>query len=449
MDKLSAPGNSVSPVVQASDLYVRQTYKDLFDEILKMFENSQEKQIVVTGTPGIGKSVFLIYLAIRLLAESDDDNPPIIIFHTKWSDICFVFGGCSTVRSGNIKDFTPFLTLTDTWYFVDSAPEPVLDKARTVVSVSPKTLFSEDSYLDIDKDVAWRYYMAPWNLEELKKCRSCVEDLKVVPLQVVEELYSRIGGVPRYVLARPKKELRLYPNNLEGAKEKSCERLVQALGRVEDPVMMMQLFVQGKDSLDFSSRLVHRWPKEDHRSLRLEWASTHVAEEVATLLDEYSCTRMLKMLINKPYESASGIIFEAYVLRTFRDGGHTFELKDLQTGKSVHLNIPRSPKSQYQKPTPSKDHRSRRLSKASFQHHWIATPKEARLIFVVPSHVYADFRKQDYLTSAEKVYENVPADIKPVKQYVLKIDVKAAATGQSPGLEVSVQRNPPRTRKQA
>ncbi|KAI9233715.1 MAG: hypothetical protein BYD32DRAFT_118635 [Podila humilis] len=211
-----------------------------------MFENSQEKQIVVTGTPGIGKSVFLIYLAIRLLAESDDDNPPIIIFHTKWSDICFVFGGCSTVRSGNIKDFAPFLTLTDTWYFVDSAPEPVLDKARTVVSVSPKTLFSEDSYQDIDKDVAWRYYMAPWNLEELKKCRSCVEDFKVVPLQVVEELYLRIGGVPRYVLARPKKELRLYPNNLEGAREKSCERLVQALGRVEDPVMMMQLFVQGK-----------------------------------------------------------------------------------------------------------------------------------------------------------------------------------------------------------
>ncbi|KAF9217666.1 hypothetical protein BGZ59_001596 [Podila verticillata] len=108
---------------------------------------------------------------------------------------------------------------------------------------------------------------------------------------------------------------------------------------------------------------------------------------------------MLKMLINKPYGSASGITFEAYVLRTFRDGGHTFELKNLQTGKSVHLNIPRSPK--------------------------------------------------DYLTSAEKVYENVPADIKPVKQYVLKIDVKAAATGQSPGLEVSVQRNPPRTRKRA
>lgn len=204
------------------------------------------------------------------------------------------------------------------------------------------------------------------------------------------------------------------------------------------------------------------------------------------MLDGYSCTRMLKMLTNKPYGSASGIIFEAYVLRTFRDGGHTFELKDLQTGKSVHLNIPRSPKVNHFQTitstevgqlwipkirnfasvdmlfsprdllqvTVSETHAIKgpplsKLIESLIQHHWIATPKEARLIFVVPSHVYADFRKQDYLTSAKKVYENVPADIKPVKQYVLKIDVKAAATGQSPGLEVSVQRNPLRTRKRA
>lgn len=206
MDKLSTPKDSDFPVVHASDLYIRQTYKDLYDKILQMFKNSQEKQIVVTGTAGIGKSVFLIYLAIRLLAESNDDNPPIIIYHTKSSKICFVFGGCSTVRSGNIEDFAPFLTLADTWYFVDSSLGPVLDKARTVISVSPKTLFSEDRpYQDIDKDVAWRYYMAPWNLEELEQCRSCVADFQVVPLQVMEELYSRIGGVPRYVLARPMK----------------------------------------------------------------------------------------------------------------------------------------------------------------------------------------------------------------------------------------------------
>lgn len=195
---------------------------------------------------------------------------------------------------------------------------------------------------------------------------------------------------------------------------------------------------------------------------------------------------MLTMLINKPDGSASGIIFEAYVLRTFRDGGHTFELKDLQTGKSDHLIVPRSPEvTHFQTITSTKvdqlwipkirnfpcvdmlfsprdllqvtlstTHAIKgeplsTLIKSLIQHRWIATPKEARLIFVVPSHVYAGFRKQKYLTSAGRGYKVVPADIKPVKQYVLKIDVNAAATGQSPGLKDPAQQNPPRTRKRA
>ncbi|KAF8910309.1 hypothetical protein BGZ58_005912, partial [Dissophora ornata] len=207
LDKIKAPLGSKFPVVQAGDLYVRQTYKELYGDILKMFkEEDGEKQIVVTGTSGIGKSVFLVYLVIRLLVESDVDNPPIIIFHTKQSKKCFAFGGYSTVRSGDIDDFAPFLTLPDTWYLVDSSPEPVLDKARTVIAASPKTLFSgANPYQDVDKDVAWRYYMAPWSLEELTTCRSSVADFNVVPLEMMEKLYSRIGGVPRYVLARPMK----------------------------------------------------------------------------------------------------------------------------------------------------------------------------------------------------------------------------------------------------
>ncbi|KAG0196648.1 hypothetical protein BGX28_009902 [Mortierella sp. GBA30] len=44
-----------------------------------------------------------------------------------------------------------------------------------------------------------------------------------------------------------------------------------------------------------------------------------------------------------PEGSASGIMFEAYVLRAFREGGHIFELKDLETGQSARLEIPRNP----------------------------------------------------------------------------------------------------------
>jgi hypothetical protein len=127
----------------------------------------------------------------------------------------------------------------------------------------------------------------------------------------------------------------------------ACERLEQALERVKDPVMLMQYFSQGKDTLEFSSRLIHRWPVDDHETFRLEWASACVAEKVATLLTQDACTQMLKRLIAEPSGSASGITFEAYIHRTFREGGHTFELKDLETGQSGRLVIPRNPKTRH------------------------------------------------------------------------------------------------------
>ncbi|KAG0043615.1 hypothetical protein BGZ90_009029, partial [Linnemannia elongata] len=118
-DKLSAPYGTLFPVGGTKELFIREAYKDLHDTILGTFDNARagndtQKHIVVTGASEIGKSAFLVYFAIRILAESDNDNPPIIVFHTKGSAKCYVFGGRSTVRSGNIEAFKPFLSLPDT-----------------------------------------------------------------------------------------------------------------------------------------------------------------------------------------------------------------------------------------------------------------------------------------------------------------------------------------------
>ncbi|KAG0363879.1 hypothetical protein BGX24_004832 [Mortierella sp. AD032] len=483
MDKLSTPDGTKLPVVNTKDLYVRTAYRDLYNTIYRRFETKRphtgyesEKHVVVTGTAGIGKSAFLV----------DDDDPPIIIFHTKGSSECFVFGGHSTVRFGDIKAFKPFLNLSDTWYFVDSSPDPVLDQAKTIISASPKTLFSEDrQFKDVDKEVSWRYYMAPWDLEELKSCRTNVADFEVVPLEAVVELYSKLGGVPRYVLRWPMQELNLSAKDLEGAKDlvdtrtkefallenakiKACARLEGAINMVRNPVMLMQFFAQGKDSLEFSSRLIHRWPMGDHSIFRLEWASIYVAEK----------------LIADPKGSASGIIFEAYVLRAFRDGGHTFEIRNLENEDEglASLEIPRNPKTEhFDKITPvpadtlcipkicnyacvdlllaprdlfqitvSDKHPIKgvplsKLLENLTQAGWESS-RERRLIFVVPGRVYADFKKQNYLTSEEKVYKTIPVEIQCVKQYVLKIDLESAASGKSPGLQVLAQPNAGSTR---
>ncbi|KAG0074659.1 hypothetical protein BGZ93_004425, partial [Podila epicladia] len=54
MDKLSAPRDSLLPVIDTNDLYVRQAFGDLYDTILGNFENNRpydpehQKQVVVS-----------------------------------------------------------------------------------------------------------------------------------------------------------------------------------------------------------------------------------------------------------------------------------------------------------------------------------------------------------------------------------------------------------------
>ncbi|KAG0030364.1 hypothetical protein BGZ81_002746 [Podila clonocystis] len=85
LDLISTPSSTLFPVIGTEDLYVRQAYKDLYNEITLKFEDNPRKRgwkrVVVTGTSGIGKSAFLVYFTIRLLATSRDDNPPIVVLH--------------------------------------------------------------------------------------------------------------------------------------------------------------------------------------------------------------------------------------------------------------------------------------------------------------------------------------------------------------------------------
>ncbi|KAI1315238.1 hypothetical protein EDD11_001070 [Mortierella claussenii] len=117
-DVISTPSGIRFPVVGTKDVFLRQTCKDLYNDITLSFQDrpgdESWKRVIVTGTAGIGKSAFLVYFTIRLLATSSDDNPPIVVFHEKRGSKCYVYGGLSTLRYGDIEDFQPFLHLPET-----------------------------------------------------------------------------------------------------------------------------------------------------------------------------------------------------------------------------------------------------------------------------------------------------------------------------------------------
>ncbi|RUS18544.1 hypothetical protein BC937DRAFT_88638 [Endogone sp. FLAS-F59071] len=229
--------NDALPVVETSKLYVRPIYKELYQEINEYFISPPtyrtQNRFVVTGTSGIGKSVFLVYLALRLLAESDDDDPPLIIFHIKTPRKlnCYAFGGTLVFRAGTIDDFDELLFLPETWYLVDSVQQPYLCTAKTVISVSPETLLSDtNEYKEVSKASPTQRYMAPWSFAELRACRK--KAFPGVSFPLMKSIYTKLGGVPRYVLQTPATELVRPFSNDVAAETCAMKRFEEALAMV-------------------------------------------------------------------------------------------------------------------------------------------------------------------------------------------------------------------------
>ncbi|CAG8740392.1 5654_t:CDS:2, partial [Racocetra fulgida] len=68
------PNKKPLAIIEMQALYARLAYKDLYRLVTNEDSNSR---FLITGTSGVGKSCFLLYLLIRLLCNSDDS---VIIF---------------------------------------------------------------------------------------------------------------------------------------------------------------------------------------------------------------------------------------------------------------------------------------------------------------------------------------------------------------------------------
>ncbi|KAF9383571.1 hypothetical protein BGX21_001547 [Mortierella sp. AD011] len=251
------------PVVGTNDLFVRQEYKELYDRIISRFtlptKCLRQNRLIVTGTSGIGKSAFLVYFAIRLLAESDENDPPIIVFHQKESRTCYVYGRMSVIYSTNILDVVFLLGLPETWYLVNSSEDPVLSCAKSIFSVSPKTLTTR--YKGVAKETPNYYHMSPWKLDELEQCRVKIRYFNRIEPDFMKALYSKNGGAPGYILQIPADVLSSDANNIELAEKRACSCVDDAINTVTDPAKLLQCFALGMGSEEFSDHMVRKLPR--------------------------------------------------------------------------------------------------------------------------------------------------------------------------------------------
>ncbi|CAM9974146.1 unnamed protein product, partial [Laminaria digitata] len=186
-----------------SKLFIRPCYKSFSEFILDGGSNGTTRNFVVTGTPGIGKSIFGFFLLYLLRCQGKS-----VVFESKHLWYRFSDAGvtrglfASLVVAGYLDD-------VDSWYLSDPEDRPLEGFCgSTVVLVSPKRQRVHEFMKQASSE---RLFMPVWSLDELLECQQAV--FSHVPIPDVMKAFTKVGGVARVVLGAT--DLELYESNMK------------------------------------------------------------------------------------------------------------------------------------------------------------------------------------------------------------------------------------------
>ena len=173
-------------------MFVRDCFPEYYEYVKEIFESSPEiKYISITGTPGIGKSMFYNWFFNKYRSDHTDKVLVCSSFNRdRVMQRCVVFElGKNPVR--HCRDIPE---IDGALYLYDGPPKRV-PRGRMVAFVSPNA----DWFRAVSEGQDHiKLYMEVWSLAELRVASKYVE-FHVNPTELSER-YDFFGGVPRYCL---------------------------------------------------------------------------------------------------------------------------------------------------------------------------------------------------------------------------------------------------------
>jgi hypothetical protein len=330
------------PSTSLKKLYVRKSFKIIAQQILKQHteaessvsetgktraraKNAQFEPImtlikaVITGTPGIGKSLFLLYLLQKLVKQSKRVlyvyNPFIIYFDGNGSVLAFP--EIKTIPS-NRNDFwnDTLWCLFDAKGQYDHALGDIpYSKCHFILSTAPRRHLVNDF---MKPPVPEEYYMPVWSRYEMGEIASLFENSTNW-----ESRFEVLGGVPRFVLENTTR-------NPTEILEQACDDcdLDRCIRRIS-----LNSIISGKSKV--IHHLIHVTSHYPYSQSSVCYASTaaieiivkkklmHVKRDLESFLRCYESELL--------YSSICGHIFELHVAKILGKGG-TFTCRELVHG---------------------------------------------------------------------------------------------------------------------
>jgi hypothetical protein len=279
---------------------------------------------IVTGTPGIGKSLFLIYLLQKLVKEGKRVlivYHPLNIYYDGKGGVFEIKGG-QFPHNGNISFWNKSL-----WCLFDAKGKNEADVnelpyefCNFILSTSPR----RDMVNDFKKPPVPQYfYMPPWTESELEVI------VPMFPPHTTSEWHDRfeiLGGIPRHVLEDTTKN----PTKILEAACRNCS--------LEECMMYIGLDSELREkSVKVIHSLIHMTsthPFTEPSVCYASQAAMRIIVEMKGLRDKHKMQNLLESCEGNPLTaSLCGYIFEPYAIEVLETGGE-FKCRRLVHGNT-------------------------------------------------------------------------------------------------------------------
>ncbi|OAJ37371.1 hypothetical protein BDEG_21402 [Batrachochytrium dendrobatidis JEL423] len=306
------------PQNKINKLYVRKCYKDVFELLLAQIGDKKES-FAISGTPGIGKSLFFVYILYRLIKGSRKKTlslkPNRIVYQVGSTYECFDLQQQFVARTTRF-DAEELVRKQDTFYVIDGrTSEPLVSSCIVLFISSPRSEWYKEF---VKQKMAKEWYFPVWTLDELQACwLHCYPGLKI---ETFNERYRIYGGVARSVF------------------DTSSDPIKKALADV-NAVKGTQSIGELTKAFTTSHTLLHVIVSDDgkYELLHLDIASKYVGEKLWQRHSSQMITN-IQVMLGAPDE-ISRYFFEIYGHRVFCTGGQTLKCRCLEDGTMTDITL--------------------------------------------------------------------------------------------------------------
>ncbi|CAG8704734.1 2867_t:CDS:2, partial [Cetraspora pellucida] len=435
-----------------SKLLIRNCYLQLFEliEMNRKFNGPAQDGCVITGTPGIRKTYFGLYLLFYIRYN----YPEATIFLQSNKQFCYQFLSNDNVQEGDISLFRRTLDSPNNFFIVDALTLKVEYQAYMILLTLPREKRFNEA-------IKWpgfsKYFMPVWEPDEIFTLWTLLYKNQKnykgeeFTLKLYESLLERWGPIPRSVLLKWNDEHQVKFNELiANADLEKCMNSPDKDGMATDSISgrLVHIYVKSNFSVPsyrfaspmISNELIRRYQDKTSRSVRNFIISSHEHPMAAgfrgNLFEDYSHLELQKgdkfrvRCLNDNSEVKGRNIkeMECKWFSTLGDAHEEFYNRPIsKTFASIDsFSLDNNTLNLYQM-TVSEEHgvKIKGLENLRRLLTWREDVNNFNLYFVVPWDIFETFPLQKYKTTKYEDCKRIPKWInEKITQYALEINLE-------------------------